>query len=45
MSKYYYADGAIHYDHHKEWTLNVSSKTDLVALMKEMMKDKMEDVT
>ena len=43
MSKYFYADGAIHHDHHKEWTLNVTSKTDLVALMKEMMKDEVED--
>ena len=34
MSKYYYADGAIHHDHHKEMTVNVSGKTDIAALMK-----------
>ena len=43
MSKYFYADGAIHHDHHKECTLNVTSKTDLVVLMREMMKDEVED--
>ena len=43
MSKYFYADGAIHHDHHKKWTLNVTSKTDLVTLMREMMKDEVED--
>ena len=44
MSKYYYADGAIHHDHHKEWTFNISGKTDIVALMREIMRDDVEDV-
>lgn len=43
MSKYYYADGAIHHDNHKEMTINVSGKTDIVALMKTFMADDMED--
>lgn len=37
MSKYYYADGAIHHDHHKEMTINVSDKIDITALMKVVM--------
>ena len=44
MSKYVYADGAIHHDHHKEFTLNISGKTDVIALMREMMRDDVEDV-
>ena len=44
MSKYVYANGAIHNDHHKEWTLNISGKTDVVALMRAMMRENVEDV-
>ena len=33
MSKYFYTEGAIHHDHHKEMTINVSGKTDIAALM------------
>jgi len=44
MSKYYYADGAIHHDHHKEMTVNVSGKTDIAALMKAFMAEDAEEV-
>ena len=42
MSNYTYADGAIHNDHHKEMTINVSGKTDIAALMKAFMADDAE---
>ena len=42
MSNYTYADGAIHNDHHKEMTINVSGKTDITALMKAFMADDAE---
>ena len=44
MSNYTYTDGAIHNDHHKEMTINVSGKTDIVALMKAFMADDEEVV-
>ena len=44
MSNYTYADGAIHHDHHKEMTINVSGKTDIAALMKAFMADDAEVV-
>lgn len=44
MSNYTYADGAIHNDHHKEMTINVSGKTDIAALMKAFMADDTEMV-
>jgi len=44
MSKYFYADGAIHNDHHKEMTINVSGKTDIALLMKEFMAEDVEVV-
>lgn len=44
MSKYYYADGATHHDHHKEMTINVSGKTDIAALMKAFMAEDAEVV-
>lgn len=44
MSNYTYADGAIHNDHHKEMTINVSGKTDISALMKAFMADDAEVV-
>ena len=44
MSNYTYADGAIHNDHHKEMTINVSGKTDIAALMKAFMADDTEVV-
>ena len=44
MSNYTYADGAIHNDHHKEMTINVSGKTDITALMKAFMADDAEDI-
>ena len=37
MSKYFYTEGAIHHDHHKEMTINVSGKTDIAALMRAFM--------
>ena len=44
MSTYIYADGAIHHDHHKEMTINVTGKTDLSALVKAFMADDAEEV-
>ena len=44
MSNYTYADGAIHNDHHKEMTINVSGKTDIAALMKAFMAEDAEVV-
>lgn len=44
MSNYTYADGAIHNDHHKEMTINVSGKTDIAALMKAFMANDAEVV-
>ena len=44
MSKYIYSDGAIHHDHHKEMTINVTGKTDLSALVKAFMADDAEEV-
>ena len=44
MSKYFYADGANHYDHHKEMTINVSGKADIAALVKAFMADDAEEV-
>ena len=44
MSNYTYADGAIHNDHHKEMTINVSGKTDMAALIKAFMADNAEEV-
>ena len=44
MSNYTYADGAIHNDHHKEMTINVSGKTDIAALIKAFMADDAEVV-
>lgn len=43
MSNYTYADGAIHNDHHKEMTINVSGKTDIAALVKAFMADDAQD--
>ena len=42
MSEYIYADGAIHNDHHKEMTINVSGKTDIAALIRAFMADDAE---
>ena len=44
MSNYTYSDGAIHNDHHKEMTINVSGKTDITALMKAFMAENTEVV-
>ena len=43
MSNYTYADGAIHNDHHKEMTINVSDKTDIAAMVKAFMADDAQD--
>ena len=43
MSNYTYADGAIHNDHHKEMTINISGKTDIAALVKAFMADDAQD--
>ena len=39
MSNYTYKDGAVHNDHHKEITVNISGKTDIVSLIKAFMSD------
>ena len=44
MSTYIYEDGAIHHDHHKEMTINVSDKADIAALVKAFMADDDEEV-
>ena len=44
MSKYFYAEGANHHDHHKEMTINVSDKADIAALVKAFMADDAEEV-
>ena len=44
MSKHFYAEGANHYDHHKEMTINVSDKADITALVKTFMADDAEEV-
>ena len=44
MSNYTYADGAVHNDHHREMTINVSGKTDMAALMKAFMSEDAEVV-
>lgn len=43
MSTYIYEEGAIHHDHHKEMTINVSDKADIAALMRAFMADDAED--
>ena len=43
MSNYTYADGAIHNDHHKEMTINISGKTDIAAMVKAFMADDAQD--
>ena len=44
MSTYIYEDGAIHHDHHKDMTINVSDKADITALVKAFMADDAEEV-
>lgn len=44
MSTYIYEEGAIHYDHHKEMTVNVTDKSDISALMRAFMADDAEVV-
>ena len=45
MSKYNYAPGAIHIDHHKELNIDVKSVDDAIRLMSAFMSDRAEDVT
>ena len=45
MSTYIYEDGATHHDHHKEMTIHISGKTDMVALIKAFMNEDAEDVS
>ena len=45
MSKYNYAPGAIHIDHHKDLNIDVKSVDDAVRLMSAFMSDRAEDVT
>ena len=44
MGTYIYEEGAIHHDHHKEMTINVSDKADIAALVKAFMADDAEEV-
>lgn len=44
MSKYYYEDGAIHNDHHKEITINGLNGKDTMSLLKLFMADNISDV-
>ena len=44
MSSYTYSDGAVHNDHHKEMTINVSGKTDISGLIKAFMAEEAEEV-
>ena len=43
MSNYYYEDGAKHYDHHKEVTVNLKSATDAKSILREILADDIED--
>ena len=46
MSKYNYAPGAIHIDHHKDLNIDVKSVDDAIRLMSAFMSDKnVEDIT
>ena len=45
MSKYNYAPGAIHIDHHKDLNIDVKSVDDAVRLMSAFMSVRAEDVT
>lgn len=45
MSNYTYENGAIHHDHHKEMTINVSGKTDIAALMRAFMTEDAEETS
>ena len=45
MSKYNYAPGAIHIDHHKDLNIDVKSVDDAVRLMSAFMSDRAEDIT
>lgn len=44
MSKYNYAPGAIHIDHHKDLNIDVKSVDDAIRLMSAFMSDRAEDV-
>ena len=43
MSNYYYKDDAKHYDHHKEFTINLKSADEGKAILRELMKDDEEE--
>lgn len=44
MSNYYYEDGAKHYDHHKEVTVNINSTIDAKSILREILADDIEDI-
>ena len=44
MSKYNYAPGAIHIDHHKDLNIDVKSVDDAIRLMSAFMSDRAEDI-
>ena len=44
MSKYNYAPGAIHIDHHKDLSIDVKSVDDAIRLMSAFMSDRAEDI-
>ena len=43
MSNYYYENGANHYDHHKEVTVNIQRAADAKALLRELWADDIEE--
>ena len=45
MSKYNYAPGAIHIDHHKDLNIDVKSIDDAIRLMSAFMSESAEDIT
>lgn len=44
MGNYYYEGGANHYDHHKEVTINMVSKSDVKSILREILADDIEDI-
>lgn len=44
MSKYNYAPGAIHIDHHKDLSIDVKSVDDAIRLMSAFMSERAEDI-
>ena len=43
MSEYYYENGAIHHDNHKEFTMNIKSVDDAKLILRELLKDNADE--